>query len=249
LEDGTSVTKFNVADGSNNSLLSCAACASNNSTKATPVLAGDILGDWREEVIWRTADDRFLRIYTTTIPAANRLPALYQDPQYRLALAWQNVAYNQPPWPSFFIGPGMSAPPRPNIVTKASANVALDSSLIGRSGTADRCVWTVAVQNRGPGIAQRVAINDVALKQTAGLPCTPAILPAPPAYPGAFPVEIGDLDEGSRGDGKITIDFSSCAAGARFTANVALSANAGPASPLVLSGPLGCGRPPRWGML
>lgn len=31
-----------------------------------------------------------------------------QDPQYRAAVAWQNTAYNQPPWPSFFIGEGMA---------------------------------------------------------------------------------------------------------------------------------------------
>jgi hypothetical protein len=34
---------------------------------------------------------------------------------YRVALAWQNTAYNQPPHPSFFIGSGMSEPPRPVI--------------------------------------------------------------------------------------------------------------------------------------
>ena len=38
------------------------------------------------------------------------------DPQYRLSVAWQNVAYNQPPHPSFFLGDGMRRPPRPNIV-------------------------------------------------------------------------------------------------------------------------------------
>ena len=29
-----------------------------------------------------------------------------QDPQYRLAVAWQNVGYNQPPHPGFFLGHG-----------------------------------------------------------------------------------------------------------------------------------------------
>jgi hypothetical protein len=37
------------------------------------------------------------------------------DLTYRLAIAWQNVAYNQPPHPGFFLGTGMQAPPRPNI--------------------------------------------------------------------------------------------------------------------------------------
>jgi rhamnogalacturonan endolyase len=43
------------------------------------------------------------------------------DPQYRCAIAWQNLDYNQPPHPSFFIGNDMKAPPKPNIVT-AGAN-------------------------------------------------------------------------------------------------------------------------------
>ena len=67
--------------------------------------------------MFRTTDNRFLRIYTTTIPATFRMYTLMHDPQYRLAIAWQNVAYNHPPHPSFFIGEGMSEPPRPNIIT------------------------------------------------------------------------------------------------------------------------------------
>ena len=66
-------------------------------------------------MIWRSADNESLRIYTTTIPATNRLPTLMHDPQYRVAIAWQNVGYNQPPHPSFFLGHGMKAPPRPRI--------------------------------------------------------------------------------------------------------------------------------------
>ena len=66
-------------------------------------------------MIWRTADNKSLRIYTTTIPATNRLYTLMHDPQYRAAIAWQNVGYNQPPHPSFFIGEGMKEPPRPSI--------------------------------------------------------------------------------------------------------------------------------------
>ena len=89
---------------------------SNNGTKSTPALSGDLFGDWREEVIWRTTDNRALRIYTT--PDADQhagSTTLMHDPQYRVAIAWQNTAYNQPPHPSFFIGNGMATPPTPNI--------------------------------------------------------------------------------------------------------------------------------------
>jgi rhamnogalacturonan endolyase len=81
--------------------------ASNNGTKSTPVLSGDILGDWREEVILRVANNpRELRLYTTTIATTRRLTTLMQDPVYRLGIAWQNVAYNQPPHLSFYLGDG-----------------------------------------------------------------------------------------------------------------------------------------------
>ena len=63
----------------------------------------------------RTEDNKAIRIYSTTIPTKHRIYTLMHDPQYRLAIAWQNVAYNQPPHPSFFLGEGMKTPPRPNI--------------------------------------------------------------------------------------------------------------------------------------
>ena len=63
--------------------------------------------------IFRTTDNKELRIYTTTIPTDLRLRTLMHDPQYRLAVAWQNVGYNQPPHPGFFLGDGMKPPPRP----------------------------------------------------------------------------------------------------------------------------------------
>lgn len=89
--------------------------SSNNDSKQTPVLSADILGDWREEVIWRRSDNTALEIFTTIIPANNRLYTLMHDTQYREAIAWQNVGYNQPPHPSFFLGEGMQAPPTPVI--------------------------------------------------------------------------------------------------------------------------------------
>lgn len=85
-------------------------CVSNNGTKSTPALSADLLGDWREELIMRTADNQQLRIYTTTIPAVYRIPALMQDLQYRLSIAWQNVGYNQPPHTGFYLGTGMTLP-------------------------------------------------------------------------------------------------------------------------------------------
>ncbi|MBN1807361.1 MAG: hypothetical protein JW837_19095, partial [Sedimentisphaerales bacterium] len=87
-----------------------------NGTKGNPCLSADILGDWREECIYRSSDNTKLRILTTTYTTSHRIYTLMHDPQYRSAIAWQNVGYNQPPHPSFYIGADMNTPPTPNIV-------------------------------------------------------------------------------------------------------------------------------------
>jgi rhamnogalacturonan endolyase len=117
--DRNRISKWDWTNNSDNTILTAVNCSSNNGSKATPVLSADIFGDWREEVIWRTTDNRQLRIYTTTIPTEHRFYTLMHDPQYRLSIAWQNVAYNQPPHVGFSLGVGMQKPPRPAIRTPA----------------------------------------------------------------------------------------------------------------------------------
>ncbi|MDO5577425.1 MAG: hypothetical protein Q4F84_10120, partial [Fibrobacter sp.] len=84
--------------------------AKNNGTKATPGLVADILGDWREEVIWRNGDNNALLVFTTTIPTERKNYTLMHDPIYRLSVAWQNVAYNQPPHTGFYFADGAPVP-------------------------------------------------------------------------------------------------------------------------------------------
>eukprot|EP00727_Mastigamoeba_balamuthi_P011009 m51a1_g6530 putative rhamnogalacturonate lyase (606) ;mRNA; f:16049-17866 len=83
--------------------------ASNSGSKRTPVLAADILGDWREEVVWRSSDNSRLMIFTTGTPTAHRLPTLMHDSQYRAQVAGQNMGYNQPPHPSFDMATRLAA--------------------------------------------------------------------------------------------------------------------------------------------
>ena len=63
------------------------------------------MGDWREEVIIRNRESTELRIYSTTIPTPYRIDCLLQDIPYRLSVATQNIAYNQPSEPGFYLGP------------------------------------------------------------------------------------------------------------------------------------------------
>jgi rhamnogalacturonan endolyase len=110
LVDSNRVMKWDTKSRSLQNLLVASGCASNNGTKSTPALSADILGDWREEIVWRASDNSELRIYSTTTPTEHRLRTLLHDRQYRLGVAWQNIAYNQPPHPSFYLGPDRPPP-------------------------------------------------------------------------------------------------------------------------------------------
>jgi rhamnogalacturonan endolyase len=115
LLDSNHIDKYGT--GSDSRLLTASGAHSNNGTKATPALSGDLFGDWREEVVFARDDNNALRIYTTTTVTSQRIWTLMHDPQYRVAIAWQNTAYNQPPHPGYFLGNGMASPPVPDIYT------------------------------------------------------------------------------------------------------------------------------------
>jgi hypothetical protein len=107
LLDGTVVDKWNSQSKSASRLFSfynyrnASAC---NGSKNTPNLSADIFGDWREEVIYwngSTADE--LLIFSTNHPSNYRVTCLMHDPVYRTSIAWQNVAYNQPPHLGYYL--------------------------------------------------------------------------------------------------------------------------------------------------
>lgn len=126
LLDDNHIDKWNYTTSKTVNLLTATDYDSNNTTKATPCLSADLFGDWREEVILRKIDNTSIRIYTTNIPTTNKLYTLMHDTQYRVAIAWQNSAYNQPPHPSFYLGVDMAAQTQPNIAT-TNANLATNS--------------------------------------------------------------------------------------------------------------------------
>ncbi len=117
LLDGTRIDKWNYTEAKLENILDAKkySCLSNNGSKANPALSADLFGDWREELVLRTADSKELRIFSTTIPTDYRLYTLMHNPQYRLSIAWQNVGYNQPPYTDYFLGDGMQKPAKQNI--------------------------------------------------------------------------------------------------------------------------------------
>ena len=106
LLDGNKLVKYSIKSGTEriyyDSKNSTLPGSINNSTKSNACLTADLFGDWREEIVLRYGDG--VRIYFSTIPTNYRLTTLMHDSQYRCAIAWQNVGYNQPPHTSYYIG-------------------------------------------------------------------------------------------------------------------------------------------------
>ena len=95
--NGSSTTRLLTLDRFGNS-------STYNSTKKTPNLTADLLGDWREEIIlWDASDGCTLNIFTTNIATEYRVPTLMHDHTYRMGVAWQNTAYNQPPHVGYYL--------------------------------------------------------------------------------------------------------------------------------------------------
>ncbi|MBO4559174.1 MAG: rhamnogalacturonan lyase [Lachnospiraceae bacterium] len=96
-----------ICDNTHGVLLMPENCATNNGTKGNPCLVADILGDFREQLVLRTADSSAIRIYFNTEITKHKLFTLLHDPMYRCGVAWQNNVYNQPCYTSFYYASDM----------------------------------------------------------------------------------------------------------------------------------------------
>ncbi len=111
------ILKWDWENAKLDTILTAAGTASNGGSKGQACLIADILGDWRDELIVRDAENTELRIYTTNIETDYRIPALMHDVTYREAIAWQNNHYNQPANTSFYFGAETTKVPVPEIYT------------------------------------------------------------------------------------------------------------------------------------
>lgn len=121
-----------------------------NGSKGTPSFQGDIIGDWREDLILRTEDGN-LRLFTSTIPTTHRNYSLWHDHQYRQAMVWEMCGYNQPPHTSYFLGelenitiapPPLTMTGRTEIANNGTINASVDDKHAMMCETGD---MTVAV--------------------------------------------------------------------------------------------------------
>jgi len=101
--DGSGNADARIVDWKRGTLLTAAGTRTNNGTKGNPGLVADIFGDWREELLVRTADSSAIRIYLSTEVTDRKLYTLMHDPQYRAEVARQQTTYNQPSYTSFYL--------------------------------------------------------------------------------------------------------------------------------------------------
>ncbi|TMR21293.1 rhamnogalacturonan lyase [Nonomuraea turkmeniaca] len=107
LINGTATTVLQtptIDDWKRGTVLTAEGTLTNNWTKGNPGLVADVFGDWREEMLTRTADSSAIRIFLSTEVTDRKLYTLMHDPQYRVEVARQQTGYNQPAYPSFYLG-------------------------------------------------------------------------------------------------------------------------------------------------
>jgi rhamnogalacturonan endolyase len=102
--NGTGDATPTIDDWRRGTLLAATGTRTNNGTKGNPSLVADVLGDWREELLVRTADSTAVRIYLSTEVTDRKLYTLMHDVQYRAEVARQQTTYNQPSYTGFYLG-------------------------------------------------------------------------------------------------------------------------------------------------
>lgn len=122
LQDNINISKWNAKKNKTDVIFTAAGCTSINSTKSNPSLTADLFGDWREEVMYPTKDNAALKIFTTDIPTAYKIPTLMHNSLYRQYIVTQNVAYNQPAHLSYYLGFDTETVPVPEITVGENTN-------------------------------------------------------------------------------------------------------------------------------
>lgn len=137
-------------DGTLTNLLQTDGYYTCNTTKGTPCLSADIFGDWREELVVRAADGKSVRIYATTYDTDYRITTLMHDSQYRNQVASQNVAYNQPPHLSFYLGSEKALPAKPDVTVNSNGSTVIPPTPVITPATlSNGAVYRIKNKNSG----------------------------------------------------------------------------------------------------
>ncbi|USN99537.1 MAG: hypothetical protein H6810_02370 [Phycisphaeraceae bacterium] len=111
--DATKVEKWNADSKTISRLLTGYREGATESWRNAPAFYGDILGDWREEIMYEVWDHSAMIIFVTTDVTDTRLYTLAHNPMYRCDMTTRG--YYQSNMVDYYLGFGMAAPPRPDI--------------------------------------------------------------------------------------------------------------------------------------
>lgn len=152
LLDRNRITKYDYNEKSGKVIFTAEECTSNNGSKSNPCLQGDIVGDWREEVLFRTEDNKNIRLYVSTHPTDYRFHTFLEDPVYRISIATQNVAYNQPTQPGFYFGADLG-----KCFLEKEMIVNADQVMLDAGMDYDAYEWSVGGQER----TRKITTKDI----------------------------------------------------------------------------------------
>ncbi len=223
LEDGAGngalnpvINKFNPASGGTSRLYSIYNEGVHQAYGGRAAFWGDILGDWREEAVLVANDYSELRVYTTKIPATNRLYCLMQNPAYRDQATCKG--YYQASYVDYFLANDMPPPPTP-LVSDAKLVWRGDGTNVWDAATTAnwRTNWFYvgnANTNPAPFNAGDTVLFDLTGSNQAAITLVGSLMPgdvrihAPKNF--TFDSKIGSLDGATKltkgGAGKVTLN-------------------------------------------
>ncbi|MFV0289559.1 MAG: rhamnogalacturonan lyase [Mangrovibacterium sp.] len=157
--DKTSISKYDFTNKSMQTIMEAHGCKANNSSKANPCLQGDLIGDWREEILFRTSDNEQLNLYISTDQTNYKFHTFLSDPVYRISLATQNVGYNQPTQTGFYFGSDLGKCFLQKELHVKGTSVTLDAGM-----NYDSYDWSVGGNQRTITVKKTDSINNKPIK-------------------------------------------------------------------------------------
>ena len=112
------IDKWNYSIQSSSRMVTCYHWGTSSNSRSISQFQGDIIGDWREEIVFDSPTHDQLLVFTTSSTTTHRLYTLAHNPAYRNCMTTQG--YRQQHIPDYFLGDGMSTPPTPNIIIVGS---------------------------------------------------------------------------------------------------------------------------------
>jgi len=123
-----------------------------NGTKSNPCWYGDLVGDWREEVILPDATRlQDIKIFSTWYPTTHKFPWLMTDHCYWMSCLNENIGYNQPTNTGYYLGSDLTSDAMAwaeaaKVQNKAITTgiKALDNEMVNRESTNSKYMYDLS---------------------------------------------------------------------------------------------------------